>query len=152
MQYNNRKSEDDFLIKAGRKATTSGIIFMFIAFIIALINSWNTVGTIAFILFGAYVGITAFWGGHHTNLWFRKFKYRMNNVIWNILRIPVIALGSFLGLLVWGVVEHLLLVIAMEDTVESYNFASLFIAAALLIPILGPWLEEYINYSTRVKN
>ena len=151
MQYNKNNSEDFYLIKTGRKATTSGLIFMIIALVIALLNSWNTVGTIFFMLFGAYVGTTGFWGGYNTNLWFRKQKYSMNDLVWKVLRIPVIILGSFLGLIVWGLIEHLLLVIAMEDTVENKHFTSLFIAALLLFPYLGPWLENKINYSTRPK-
>ncbi|MGM0437392.1 MAG: hypothetical protein ACQEQD_03880 [Bacillota bacterium] len=151
MQYNQNNSEDYYLIKTGRQATTSGLIVMIIALIIALLNSWNTVGTIFFMLFGAYVGITGFWGGYNTNLWFRKHKYSMNDLIWKILKIPVIISGSFLGLLVWGLIEHLLLVIAMEDTVEKKSFTSLFIAALLLFPYLGPWLENKINYSTKPK-
>ena len=151
MQYNNMKSEDDYLIQTGRLATSSGLIFMFIALIISVINSWNIVGTIAFMLFGAYVGTTGFWGGHHTNRWFRRFKYRMNSIIWNISRVPVIAFGALLGLLVWGLIEHLLLVIAMEDTVDKSHISSLFIAVALLFPFLGPWLQKTINYSTKIK-
>ena len=149
MQYNQNNSEDYYLIKTGRKATTSGLIVMLIAFIIALLNSWNTVGTIFFMLFGAYVGITGFWGGYNINLWFRRQKYSMNGLVWSILKIPVIIFGSFLGLLVWGLVEHLLLIIAMEDTIKDNHFASLFIAAILLFPYLGPWLENKINYSTK---
>jgi len=151
MQYNQNNSEDYFLIKTGRKATTSGLIFMLLAFIFALSNSWNTVGTIFFMLFGTYVGITGFWGGYNTNLWFRKHKYSMNDLVWKVLRIPVIILGSFLGLIVWGLIEHLLLVIAMEDTVENRHFTSLIIATLLLFPYLGPWLENKINYSTKPK-
>lgn len=151
MQYNQNNSEDYFLIKKGREATTSGLIFMISAFIIAVLNSWNIVGTVFFMLFGAYIGITGFWGAHNTNLWFRKQKYQMNNLIWKILRIPIVIIGFFLGLIVWGLIEHLLLVIAMEDTVENYNFASLLIAAMLLCPYLGPWLENKINYTTKSK-
>ena len=153
MQYynNNQNSEDYFIIKAGRKATTSGLIAMVIAFSIAIFNSWHPLGSIFFVLFGIYVGITGFWGAYQTNKWFRKFKYKMNDFLWKILKIPVILIGAFLGLLVWGLIEHLLLVIAMEDTVNKNLFSSFLIAIAILIPIVGPWIERKINYSTRVK-
>ncbi|MGM0409813.1 MAG: hypothetical protein ACQEQF_03540 [Bacillota bacterium] len=154
MQYynNNHNSEDYFIIKAGRKATTSGLIAMLIALSISIFNAWPPIASIFFVLFGIYVGITGFWGAHQSNIWFRKFKYKMNDLLWKILKIPVILAGAILGLLVWGLVEHLLLVIAMEDTVSKNHFSSFLIAIAILIPVLGPWIEKKINYSTKIKN
>lgn len=151
MPYNNQNSEDQYLIYIGRLATGSGIIGMIAALIISLIYSFTIPGTIAFIFFGGYVGNTGFWGGHNTNKWFRRFKYRMNSLVWNILRIPAIIGGAFLGLIVWGLIEQLLLVIAMEDTVGKNHFSSFIIAIGLLIPYFGPRLEESINYSTKIK-
>ena len=152
MPYNNLRNEDDYLIYIGRLATGSGIIGMLIALTISLIYSWPTLGAVAFMLFGGYVGTTGFWGAHQSKKWFRKYKYKMNSIIWHIVRVLVIIIGFFLGLIVWGIIEHLLLIIAMEETVGDDHFSSLIITLALLIPYLGPHLEEAINYSPRVQN
>ena len=141
--------EDKYLLYKGRLATGSGLIGMLLTLLYSLINNIDPFLTIILMFIGGYLFLTAFWGANNINNWFLKYRSQMPDIIWQGARILVIILGIILGPIVWGLLEHLFLLIAMEDTVNKSHFSSFITVFILLLPVIGPWYSKKINYSTK---
>ncbi len=120
---------------------------MFITLVFSIINSLGYIATIALMLVAGYLFLTGFWGAHNTNRWFIKYKYRLPTIIWHIVRIPIVLGGIILGFLLWGLLEHLFLLLAMEDTIDNSHFKAFFVVFLLLLPYFGPYYADKIDYN-----
>ncbi len=137
-------NENKFIIDNGRKASSSGLIGLLLGLIWSLIFSFSWLGTVFFTLFIGYIFLTGFWGGYRTNLWFRKYKYRMPSLLWQGLRVPVVTLGSILGILCWGFFEHFILLLGIST---GYKAGPGMIAAQIiLLPYIGKYYSKYIKF------
>ena len=141
--------EDQYLMNNGRKATGTGLIGMVLMLLYSIINNISPFFTVILIFLAGYIFLTSFWGAHNINKWFLKYRSQMPDPVWQAARIPVIILGIILGPLLWGLLEHLFLLLAMEDTIDKSHFSSFISVLILLLPFIGPWYSKKINYKTR---
>ena len=144
--------EDQYLMNKGRKATSTGLIGMLLMLLYSFINNISPFFTVTLTFIVGYIFLTGFWGGYNINKWFLKYRSQMPDFVWQIARIPVISLGIILGPLLWGLLEHLFLMLAMEDTIDESHFSSFIAVFILLLPIIGPWYSRKINYTTRKRH
>lgn len=136
-------NENEFILNNGRKATGSGIIGLIIGFILSLILSFTTFGTILMMLFSCYLFLTGFWGGYKLNFWFRKFRYRMPIYLWHVSRVFVIFVGILLGIVGYGVFEHFILLLAMGSSSDGPGMIA---SQIILLPYVGKYYSDRINY------
>lgn len=136
-------NQDEFLLHQGRLATGFGLIGAAVGIVVSYILGFTTLGTILMTAFTGYLGLTGFWGGYKMNLWIRKYKYRMPTLLWHVLRILAAAAGVIMGVVLWGVFEHFILLLAMGGTGDPGLIAS----QIILLPKLGSWYADRINYN-----
>lgn len=134
------KQRDMYLIKAGRKATSFGLLALIIGVILSKIMELNPVLMVMIPLVFAYCFLSFYWGGYKANLWFNKYKYRMPSKLWLILRYPVIVLGAITGILLWGFMEHFFLLMAIMTKLER----GLILSQLILCPVLGRWVARRV--------
>lgn len=137
-------NENKFIINNGRKASSSGLIGLLIGLIMSLIFSFSWLGTMFFALFIGYIFLTSFWGGYKINFWFRKYKYKMPSLLWQGLRVPVVTLGSILGILCWGFFEHFILLLGISTGYKAGP--GMISAQIILLPYIGKHYSKYIKF------
>jgi len=139
-----RRNQDDHLLNLGRKATGTGLLVLLAAVLLGLYLDFPAVGIFFFALFGFYIGMTSFWGIYNLNRWFHKYRYRMPELLWYILKVPVFILGFFLGILLYGIFQQFVLLLALDD---GSGKPGLLASVLILTPVIGPRFTDYINYS-----
>lgn len=139
-------NEEDFILYPGRVATAAGIIGFLTGIIITRLTIYDIFTIVVIpILFG-YAGLTGSWGFYLTNRWFMKYRYRMHLYLWYVLRIPVIAAGSVLGLCGWGLLEHFILLLAINAR------GGILGSQLVLLPIVGRKFAKLLRRSPLDKN
>lgn len=146
--YHQRQSEDDYLLKLGRRCTSLTIIGIILGIIISLINNFNIPGTIFFSLFTGYLLGTAFWGVHKLNRWFYRYRSKMPELIWQVLRVPVWGAGILIGILFYGAFQQFILLLALDD---GSGKPTVFQSIIILTPYIGPKYADKINYNPHGK-
>lgn len=135
-------NQDEYLVYVGRLATGSGLIGLAIGLIFSLILGFSGMLLAFFTVLAGYIFLTGFWGGYNINRWFRKFRYRMPSVIWNISRVIVVAVGVIMGWIVWGIFEHFILLLAMG----AEGNPGMMLSQVILFPIIGSKVADKMDY------
>ncbi len=135
--------ENEFFIMQGRKASSAGVTGLFLGIIISLIITPGKLLSLILILSLIYFFITGYWGVTKLNRWFRKYRYKMPPVIWNLLRVIITVVGYILGIIGWGFFEHFILLLSMESIEGRPGLIG---AQIILLPWIGPWYAKKINY------
>ncbi len=138
------RNQDDHLLHLGRTATGIGLLALLASVVLGLYLNFPAAGIFFFSLFGFYIGMTSFWGIYNLNRWFRKYRFRMPEPLWYLLRIPLFVLGFFLGILLYGIFHQFVLLLALDD---GSGKPGLLASLIILTPIIGPRFADYINYS-----
>jgi len=134
-------NEEDFLLRPGRLATTAGLIGFLCGIVITLLTIYDIFTIVVIPLLFGYLGLTGFWGAYNISQWFRRYRYRMHKHVWNVLRIPVLALGVVLGVCGWGVMEHFTLLLAVDAK------GSIFGSQLVLLPVVGRKFAKILRRS-----
>lgn len=134
-------NEDDYLLRKGRLATTSGLIGIAAALVVSSLSRFSVLGSIVFALVFFYLFTCGFWGAYNVNQWFRRYRYRMPLVLWHILRVFAVVIGAGLGIFGWGVFEHFLLLLAMG--VPKLGIVG---AQLILLPVVGRRFARLLKY------
>ncbi len=146
--YHRRQSEDDYLLILGRRCTGLAIIGFIIGIIISLFNNFSIPGIIFFTLFTGYLFGTAFWGVYNLNRWFYKYRSKMPDPVWQIIRVPVWAVGIIIGILFYGAFQQFILLLALDD---GSGKPTVFQSIIILTPYIGSKYADKINYSPKGK-
>lgn len=134
MVYN----EDDRLIRNGRIATTSGLAGGITGIILSAAAHLSTGSGIIVVLLFSYIGLSGYWGASVFYEKSRRYKYRMPEILFRVVQFPIVATGVAIGLIGYGIYEHLILLISIQ-TRGNIRFAK---AQMILTPILGPVYQK----------
>lgn len=137
-------NQDQFIIKLGRKATLSGIVGLVLGLIAGFLLSFSKLGIIVTAIIFSGFFTSSYWGVHKLKMWYKKYEYRLNKYIWYALFPFVFLTGILLGAVGYGIIEHFLLLLAMDQQKKG---AGLIGAQIILIPYLGDYYAKKINYS-----
>ncbi|MFW5891435.1 MAG: hypothetical protein ACOC4G_12585 [Bacillota bacterium] len=132
------KQKDMYLVRAGRRASGLGVLALLGGLVFSLILDLSIIPTILLGLVSGYVFLSCYWGGFKTNLWYNRYRYQLSEWIWKALKYPVLICGSFLGLFLWGFLEHFFLLVA----IMTNKGIGIIHAQLLLLPFVGSWLGE----------
>ncbi len=132
--------QDEYFLYTGRLATASGLVGIVLGVLLSTLSGSGRFATIVVPIVFAYLFVTGFWGAYNLNQWFMRYRYRLPIVIWHIMRIPVLLVGVIAGVFGWGVLEHFVLLLAMDARFGLLG------AQLILIPGIGRKIGQLLKY------
>ncbi len=138
------KNEDDYMLFLGRKASGWGFIGVLVGIVISLLMDFPLAGLIFFSLAAGYIGLTGFWGVHALHKKVRKYRMRLPDIIYMLLKLLAVIPGVILGIFFYGAFQQFVLLLALDD---GSGKPGLFQSVLILTPYLGPWYADKIDYT-----
>jgi len=139
-----QRNQDDYMLFLGRTASGLGLLGALIAILLGFLQNFSGVAIFFLALLLFYIGMTSFWGMYNLNQWFKKYRSRLPEPLWQLARIPVIFLGFLLGILLYGIFHQFVLLLALDD---GSGKPGVLASLILLLPFIGPRFANYIDYS-----